>query len=52
MDNAEWKSNMRDMQEGPYPKKKKKRVAGKFGVLLESLPQSSIDQKRIAGLKT
>jgi hypothetical protein len=37
---------------GAYPKKKKKRVAGKFGVLLESLPQSSIDQKRIAGLKT
>ena len=42
MDNAEWKPNM---QEGAYPKKKKK------SVLLASLPQSSIGQKSIAGLK-
>jgi hypothetical protein len=30
MDNAEWKSNMQDMQEGAYPKKKKKSVADHF----------------------
>ena len=28
--NAEWKPNMQDMQEGVYPKKKKKSVDGKF----------------------
>jgi hypothetical protein len=35
---------MQDMQEGAYPKKKRR-------VLLASLPQSSISQKRIAGLR-
>jgi hypothetical protein len=45
MDNAEWKPNMQDMQEGAYPPKMKKSVAGQFA------PQSSIGQKRIAGLK-
>jgi hypothetical protein len=34
-----------DMQEGAYPQKKKRRA------LLASLPQSSIGQKRFAGLK-
>ena len=33
MDNAEWKSNMQDMQEGAYPKKKKKTVAGQFAAV-------------------
>ena len=32
MDNAEWKSNMQDMQEA-YPKKKKKSVAGQFAAV-------------------
>jgi hypothetical protein len=43
MDNAEWKSNMQDIQKGAY--KKKKRVS------LASLSQSIIGQKRIDGLK-
>ena len=30
MDNAKRKSNMKDMMEGSYLKKKKKSVAGKF----------------------
>ena len=30
MDNAEWKPNMQDMQEGAHPKKKKKSVGGQF----------------------
>ena len=30
---AEWKSNMQDMQEGAYPKKKKKRVADQFAAV-------------------
>ena len=33
MDNAEWKPNMQDMQEGAYPKKKKKSVAGQFAAV-------------------
>jgi hypothetical protein len=44
MDNAESTPDMQDMQEGAYPKKKKR-------VLLTSLPRSSMGQKRIAGLK-
>ena len=32
MDNAEWKPNMQDMQEGAYPKKKKS-VAGQFAAV-------------------
>jgi hypothetical protein len=38
---------MQDMQEGAYPKKKKKSVAGQFAVVKDSM----IRQKRIAGLK-
>ena len=30
MDNAEWKLNMEDMQEGTHPQKEKKSVAGQF----------------------
>ena len=41
------RSNMQDMQEGAYPKKKKKSVAGQFA----AVTQSSIGQKRNAGLK-
>ena len=34
MDNAEWKPNMQDMQEGAYPKKKKKKsVADQFAAV-------------------
>ena len=33
MDNAERKSNMQDMQEGSYPKKKKTSVAGQFAAV-------------------
>ena len=33
MNNAEWKSNMQDMQEGAHPKKKKKSVAGQFAAV-------------------
>jgi hypothetical protein len=36
MDNAEWKSTMQDMQEGSYPKKKKKSVADQFVVKYSS----------------
>ena len=43
MDNAVWKSNMQDMQEGACPKKKKESVAGQFA--------TSIGQKRMDGLK-
>ncbi len=39
MDNAEWKPNMQDMQEGAYPRKKKKSVAGQFAAV-------SIGQKK------
>jgi hypothetical protein len=35
---------MQDMQEGAYPKKRRR-------VFLASLPQSSTSQKRVAGLK-
>ncbi len=33
MDNAEWKPNMQDMQEGALLKKKKKSVAGQFSAV-------------------
>ena len=33
MDNAEWKSNMQDMQEGACPKQKKTSVAGEFAAV-------------------
>jgi hypothetical protein len=45
MDNAERKSNMQDM---PL---RRVLILQKRRVLLASLPQSSIGQKRIAGLK-
>jgi hypothetical protein len=44
MPNKSLKSNMQDMQEVLILKKRRR-------VLLVSLPQSSISQKRIAGLK-
>jgi hypothetical protein len=44
-DNVE-KPNIQDMKEGVYPEEEKKRI-----VLLTSLPQSSIGQKRITELK-
>ena len=33
MDNAESKADMQDMQEGAYPKKKKKSVADQFAAI-------------------
>ncbi len=33
MDSAGWKPKMQDMQEGPYPKKRKKSVAGLFAAV-------------------
>ena len=33
MDNAEWKPNMQDMQEGAYRKKKKKSVTDQFAAV-------------------
>jgi hypothetical protein len=44
-DNVE-NPNIQDIKEGVYPEEEKKRI-----VLLTSLPQSSIGQKRITELK-
>ena len=33
MNNAKWKPNVQDMQEGAYPQKKKKSVAGQFAAV-------------------
>ena len=33
MDNAEWKPNMQDMQEGADPEERKKSVAGQFAAV-------------------
>ena len=49
MDNAEWKQNMQDMQEGTYPLKDADITEKKRRVLLAGLPRWSVGQKRIAG---
>ncbi len=45
MDNAELKSNMQDMQEGAYPKKKMKSVAGQFAAVKYRSEKYSWTQK-------
>ncbi len=45
MDNAEWKPTMQDMEEGAYPRKRKKSVAGQFAAVKYTSENVLLDQK-------